>query len=105
MHITGEETPKMVHPAIRSCVPYYINILKSWEKHAHTGCTGFKTHAPGSQNVHTGCRVLISNTAFPLTYCIHISHISSLYLHIQITNCIALVDRGGGGYLDVFNFD
>ena len=33
------------------------SLLKSWETHAHIGCTGFKIHAPGSQNVHTGCRV------------------------------------------------
>ena len=36
-----------------------INLYKNceFEKLAHTGCTGFKIYAPGSQNVHTCCKV------------------------------------------------
>ena len=57
VHLPGAKTSKMVHPAIFSCVTNYINLSKCLENHAHTGCTGFKSHAPCSQNVHTGCRV------------------------------------------------
>ena len=53
-HLPGA---KMVYPSICSCVTHYINLFKSWEKHAHTGCTDLKIHAPGCQNVHAGCRV------------------------------------------------
>ena len=62
VHLPGAKTPKMVHPAINSCVTHYINLFKSWEKHAHTGCTRFKIHAPGSQHVHGA--PLISNTEY-----------------------------------------
>ena len=34
-------------------VTRYINLFKSWKKHAHTGCKGLKIYAPCSQNVHT----------------------------------------------------
>ena len=59
-------TPEMVHPAIYSCVVYYINLLRSWEKYAHAGSTGFKilNIGPDIQNVHTACKdaPLTSNT-------------------------------------------
>ena len=57
VHLPGAKTSKMMHPAICLCATHYRNLFKIEENHAHTGCTGFKICAPGSQNVHTGCRV------------------------------------------------
>ena len=67
MHLPGAKTPKMVHPAINSCVTHYINLFKSWENHAHTGCTGFKIHAP-----------LISNT--DKLYNLSSAHVSCTFM-------------------------
>ena len=59
MHLPVQvaKTQKTMHSAICLCATVYINLSKICKKHANTGCTGFKIHAPGSQNVHTGCRV------------------------------------------------
>ena len=57
MHTPGAQTDKTMHPAIFSCAHFYIKAFIILEVHAHAGCIGFKTHAHGSQNVHTGCRV------------------------------------------------
>ena len=57
MHTPGAQIDKTMHPAIFACVHFFIKVLIMLNKHVHAGCTGFKIHAPGSQNVHTGCRV------------------------------------------------
>ena len=57
MHTAGAKVAKIVHPAGCPCDLPYIKVLIYEKKYAHTRCTGAKVHAPGSQNVHTGCRV------------------------------------------------
>ena len=59
MHMPGAHVAKIAHPAVCLCVlPYKlykgINILEYACTHrVHR----LETCAPGSQNVHTGCRV------------------------------------------------
>ena len=54
MHPPGAQIDKTMHPAIFECAHFYIKVFIMLNIHAHAG---FKTLAPGSQNVHTGCRV------------------------------------------------
>ena len=57
MHTPGAQIDKTMQPAIFSCAHFYLKDFIILNIRAHAGCTGFKIHAPGSQNVHTGCRV------------------------------------------------
>ena len=54
MHMPGAQVANIMHPAFCPRILSYTNIL---DKCAHTGCTGPEMYAPGSQNMHTGCRV------------------------------------------------
>ena len=54
MHLPGAMTPKMVHPAICSCVTPYIYKPISKLGNARTqGAQVFKINAPGIQYAHT----------------------------------------------------
>ena len=61
VHLQSAKTPNMVHLALCSCVPHYINLSKRWENHAHVGCTGFKSYAKCAHMVQGA--PLILNTA------------------------------------------
>ena len=55
----GAQIDKPIHSATFLYAHFYIKILilLNIHVHAHAGCTGLYIHAPGSQNVHTGCMV------------------------------------------------
>ena len=61
----GCKDPKMVHPATCLCVIHYIYLLKSREKHAHTGCTGLNSMHPATKMCTQGAGCpLLSNTVY-----------------------------------------
>ena len=57
MHTPGASVAKIMHPAVCLYDLPYIKVLICKEKHEHPGCIGAQICPPGSQNVHTGCRV------------------------------------------------
>ena len=58
LHAPGAQLEKIMHPAIFSCThSIHIKVFIMCKKHAPGGCTDAKLYTPGSQDVHTGCRV------------------------------------------------
>ena len=57
MHTPGAQLDGTMHPAIFLYAHSCIKVFIMWKDYAPSGYTGAKMYAPGSQNVHTGCRV------------------------------------------------
>ena len=52
MHTPGAQIDRTMHPVVFSYAHFYVKVFIMWRTKK---CA--KIDAPGSQNVHTGCRV------------------------------------------------